>query len=609
MMPSPGRSDPLVVRNLGKNELDPAFADMPGIRAMVPVEPGKPLPSTEPAGRGWGPAAAVEYIRDGIGDNISASVTVRDEAGPRTIHILTVNNPPVTGPDYAIEGALRYLDVEGAAYLEMWSYFADGSAYVTRATSTSGPMQRINGSCHQGPYTVPFHGAGANLPVKLVVNLVMPAAGYVEIEIAHLVQYETAASASSNPDVQRLLLRQQQLAAKLKEDRAKYGPAHPAIRAAEDQLAAVSAQLSETIDAEPTAAVTQPSPRPLGRERMVRAFTPSDFTSDITGLYGVLTQGMDYVVELQASFVQITVGNPPKDGPRVLHLINLDNPPLTEPDYAVVGEVRYDDVSGSAYLQMRSVFADGTDSISRTLADSGAAEKITGASAARDFRLAADPHAMKLPVRLEIDLVMPGTGTVGIGSVGLVQREEPVVASTAETQRLLAQKHTLEQQLAELGMRYGAKHPLVVEAQGKLATVKAQLEAAIIDAQAAPAPRAVAKPPAPAHAESFWFRDRTITTAVGLLGLFGCLGFAEPLLRRGKARGLVLAAVWAAWPLGIAYLMWGSIGIGRGEPTKVIAPLLLASALLILFPPLAARLVRRRYEKAEMRRMQIMDAV
>ncbi len=102
------------------------------------------------------------------------------------------------------------------------------------------------------------------------------------------------------------------------------------------------------------------------------------------------------------------------------HLVTIDHPAVAAPGYVVTGEVRYDGVEGQGYLEMWSVFPDGGRFFSRTLAPGGPLAALHGDSKWRHLQL---PFLLngttQLPSRLEIDLVLPGQGTVWLGPMQL----------------------------------------------------------------------------------------------------------------------------------------------------------------------------------------------
>ena len=114
-------------------------------------------------------------------------------------------------------------------------------------------------------------------------------------------------------------------------------------------------------------------------------------------------------------------------GQTLTQVVKIDNPPLTSHHYVVRGRVKYEGVSGTAFLEMWSDFGTRGAYFSRTLGEFGPMRCITGTSGWRDFELPffADPGMR--PAQLTINVVMPGTGTIVMGPLKIHSLE----ASTA----------------------------------------------------------------------------------------------------------------------------------------------------------------------------------
>ena len=113
-------------------------------------------------------------------------------------------------------------------------------------------------------------------------------------------------------------------------------------------------------------------------------------------------------------------------GATSFHLVTIEHPQVPTPGYAVLGEVRYQGVEGQGYLEMWSVFPNGERFFSRTLATEGALAALHGESSWRRFEL---PFYLsgttQTPSRLEINLVLPGRGTVWLGPMRLERSSAP----------------------------------------------------------------------------------------------------------------------------------------------------------------------------------------
>lgn len=100
----------------------------------------------------------------------------------------------------------------------------------------------------------------------------------------------------------------------------------------------------------------------------------------------------------------------------------IENPAITSATYAIRTRVRHEGVEGVGYLEMWSQLPDGSRFFSRTLQPRGAGRSLSGFSAWRHvvlpfFRSPDSPA----PTMLEVNLVLPGRGTVELGPLELIQ--------------------------------------------------------------------------------------------------------------------------------------------------------------------------------------------
>ena len=231
-----------------------------------------------------------------------------------------------------------------------------------------------------------------------------------------------------------------------------------------------------------------------------------------------------------------------------VRLLTTTNPAVTKTLYAVLGEVRYENVIGDGYLEMWNYFPPVKPGLpegqyfSRTLGITGEMGKITGTSDWRPFTLPFNrAGASGAPTRLEINLFLPGSGTVYISSLKMV------------------------------------------EYTGDL-------------------------PGGLSHA---WWSDRAAGFMGGLGGaLVGCLGgLIGWLVSRGKARTFVIFLIVLLVCLGGLCALTGLIAVALRQPYAVYFPLLLGGVLLLgIFIPAFPK-YRKRYEDVELRRMASADAV
>jgi hypothetical protein len=109
-------------------------------------------------------------------------------AGGGVVKVLEIDDPKITQTNYAIRGRVKYKDVKGHGYLEMWNHFPDGTAYFSRTLDTSGPMGELHGESDWREFVLPFYSKPGKLPSKLEVNVVLPEGGTVQLGEAKLVQ-------------------------------------------------------------------------------------------------------------------------------------------------------------------------------------------------------------------------------------------------------------------------------------------------------------------------------------------------------------------------------------------------------------------------------------
>ena len=106
--------------------------------------------------------------------------------GGGTVRLLDLKDPGITQSSWAIEGNVRYANVVGNGYIEMWSHFPDGSAYFSRTLDTSGPLGVLHGKSEWREFKLPFFSEPGKVPSKLDVNVVLPSGGTVWLGPAKL---------------------------------------------------------------------------------------------------------------------------------------------------------------------------------------------------------------------------------------------------------------------------------------------------------------------------------------------------------------------------------------------------------------------------------------
>lgn len=123
-------------------------------------------------------AKVVDVKLPGMAKEVEALKVTLDASGG-TVRVLELPDPKITQASYAIEGKVKYENVKGNGYIEMWSHFPDGSAYFSRTLDTSGPMGVLRGKSNWREFKLPFFSEPGKTPSKLEVNIVLPEGGTV----------------------------------------------------------------------------------------------------------------------------------------------------------------------------------------------------------------------------------------------------------------------------------------------------------------------------------------------------------------------------------------------------------------------------------------------
>lgn len=110
------------------------------------------------------------------------------DSTPTRFPLVVLDGLSPTTSMFAVDGQVKYRDVEGDAYFEMWTVYPDGRRFFTRTLAETGPLQKITGTSEWRAFSLPFNASGP-LPehVKLEVNVFMPGAGMIDISPLRIV--------------------------------------------------------------------------------------------------------------------------------------------------------------------------------------------------------------------------------------------------------------------------------------------------------------------------------------------------------------------------------------------------------------------------------------
>lgn len=252
-------------------------------------------------------------------------------------------------------------------------------------------------------------------------------------------------------------------------------------------------------------------------------------------------------------------------GPTTIFLNRIDNPPISQPLYALTGQLKYDAVEGDGYLELWSFFPNSGPYFSRTLAGAGGLRKITGTSDWRNFVLPFDSQGAKgNPTRLEFNLVLPKGGNVTLREVKLVQFPA----------------HTTIQQ--------------------------ALLQPGVVLQSVEIFPTGASKGLSPAS--NAWWDERSGAWLGGIGGtLLGLLGAVMGITAR-KHRHMAIRCGLGASAAGLLLLLAGLIALVLRQPYAVYYPLLLGGFIAsAVFGANTIQLVRRTRQE-ELQRISALDA-
>jgi hypothetical protein len=110
---------------------------------------------------------------------------------PTTVTLLDVKDPGVTAICYGVIGSVRCKDVKGKSYLEMWSWFPDGSSYFLRTVGDpNSDASYLEGTSGWREFKLGFSSRKKEQgpPKRIVLNMVFAGRGTVYLTPVALYQ-------------------------------------------------------------------------------------------------------------------------------------------------------------------------------------------------------------------------------------------------------------------------------------------------------------------------------------------------------------------------------------------------------------------------------------
>ena len=115
------------------------------------------------------------------GTVVDGAVRITVDASGGSFPLVAIAAPDLGRDGYEVRGDVRYSNVTGTGYFEMWSIFPDGGRYFSRTLATTGSMAALTGTSDWRPFELPFFLQGGVPPTRLEINVVLPGAGSVDV--------------------------------------------------------------------------------------------------------------------------------------------------------------------------------------------------------------------------------------------------------------------------------------------------------------------------------------------------------------------------------------------------------------------------------------------
>lgn len=144
-----------------------------------------------------------ESSRVSVDDKSNLMVVGEDKKTTTTV--LTLENPKVPSHQYRLVGKIKYQDVAGDGYLEMWNHFSKEGPFFSRTLADEGPFGKITSSSDWRDLEIPFYSKPDMLPTKLIINVVLPGKGKVWISPLTLEKAEPIETFQPPPTVKEVV--------------------------------------------------------------------------------------------------------------------------------------------------------------------------------------------------------------------------------------------------------------------------------------------------------------------------------------------------------------------------------------------------------------------
>jgi hypothetical protein len=248
-----------------------------------------------------------------------------------------------------------------------------------------------------------------------------------------------------------------------------------------------------------------------------------------------------YVVTVEGATLTVTRK---QEGPSTFRLAVIENPGITQPVYTLEGRIACQGVEGRGYLEMLNSFPGEKTFFSRTMGLLPIMQPLSGNQPWHKVRIPFNcQNDPARPIRIELNLVLPGGGTVLFGPFKLVEYE------------------SFGRALTTSGEWWGE--------------------------------------------QSAGWMGSILGFFGGLFGIGG--GIAGMLASRGKGRSFANFLLSTMIAVGVILLLAGIVALSDSQPYHVYYPLLLGGILFSLCVIFIFPVMHRQYAQSELRRIQSMD--
>lgn len=123
--------------------------------------------------------------------DLSTPMPLAKETGSQNPHsLLIISGPRIEEANHLVAGEMRYSNVAGSGFIEMWTHYDNDTRYFSRTLGDYGPMAKMSGNSEWRTFMLPFRGTSGRIPTKLEINALLPGGG--SMEFRDLALYEAA---------------------------------------------------------------------------------------------------------------------------------------------------------------------------------------------------------------------------------------------------------------------------------------------------------------------------------------------------------------------------------------------------------------------------------